>query len=204
MIHSARLKFDIRTYWHAGTGRGRGGTVDAVTYKDADGLPRLPGRTVKGLVRDAVAQAEELNWFAEDGELKDLSPGITDRLFGKASEEQGKSEPGGLRFSDAVLPEDVRRWFRGNPKERGLISGLYRTHFATAVNDKGSAVDQTLRGIEVTVPVTLYATVSLVPDAGDLGPWTKVLERALPLIHAVGAHRTRGFGRVCVSLELDP
>lgn len=194
MTSSARLHFDISTYWHAGTGRGRGGVVDAVTYKDIDGLPRLPGRTVKGLVRDAVAQAEALGW-------PNMTAGITDRLFGRASEIHGESTPGLLRFSDALLPEEIRSHLC---RRRELIPGLYRTHFSTAIDANGSALEHTLRGIEVTVPLQLCATVSLVPDGGEEpGRWFEILATALPLIQAVGAHRTRGFGRVRVTLEAD-
>ena len=48
------LTFTLLSYWHAGTGAGRGGDADAVVQRDDDGLPYLPGKSVKGLIRDAV------------------------------------------------------------------------------------------------------------------------------------------------------
>ena len=51
---SYRLKIDIQSYWHPSTGRGQGSDVDALAHRDKDGIPCLPGRTIKGLLRDAV------------------------------------------------------------------------------------------------------------------------------------------------------
>jgi hypothetical protein len=89
-----------------------------------------------------------------------------------------------------------------------LVQGLYRSHFSTSIDHaSGTAEEQTLRGIELAVPLTLYAAV--LPVAGarhtDLqDSWPDLVRQALPLIQAVGAHRSRGLGRATMTLEDAP
>ena len=75
-------------------------------------------------------------------------------------------------------------------------------HSTAIDHGTGVATNKSLRGIEVVIPLTLYATLNEVPSAKFKIPnWHKLLEPALPLIQAVGAHRSRGLGRAVVSLE---
>ncbi|MEJ2682664.1 MAG: RAMP superfamily CRISPR-associated protein [Gammaproteobacteria bacterium] len=50
------LKITFLDYWHAGGSHGQGFHTQATVARDHDGLPYLPGRTLKGLLRDAVSQ----------------------------------------------------------------------------------------------------------------------------------------------------
>jgi hypothetical protein len=217
---AATLQIDIRTYWHPGTGRGSGYHLDALTHTGADGLPRLPGRTLKGLLRDALYRAERWGWPA-------VPAGTTRCLFGSRTggtetadsasattsdreppTDENLSTPGLLRVSDATLPEDVAAWLTTDDG-RKLVPGLYREHFSTRVEvGTGVAQGRSLRGMRVVVPLELSARIAEVPgpfhaeedrellaklQAG--GHWKAILETVFPLIPAVGAHRTRGFGR---------
>lgn len=47
-----RLKF--YSEWHCGSGLGAGADVDALVVKDKNKLPYVPGKTIKGLIREAV------------------------------------------------------------------------------------------------------------------------------------------------------
>lgn len=204
-----RLCINIQGYWHPGTGRGKGSQLDAVTHRGADGLPRLPGRTLRGLVRDAVHRWEHFGGYGEV-----LDPPVCDQLFGPYAPAEGDAEdqadmgqtwPGLLRFSDAQLPAADRRAITGHPERAALIAGLYRSHFSTRIEHKtGTADENTLRGIELVVPLTLYADIDLVATARyrDLETrWPGLLDAALPLVRAVGAHRSRGLGRATLTLE---
>lgn len=185
------LKIDIMSFWHAGTGRNAGHYVDAVAHTDRFGLPCLPGRTLKGVVRDAV-------WHLE--QWGHVNPGTSVTLFGSESEGQSALEtvPGLLMFSDAELPADVRAYLALDSNAE-LRRRLFSELFATKIDhSSGTAADQSLRGIEVVVPLCLSATVEARNGAAD---WRGTLTRALPLIRAVGAHRTRGLGRVAITLQ---
>jgi len=189
---SYQLKIDIQSYWHPGTGSGRGSDVDAVTHRDAQGLPLLPGKTLKGILRDAVSRWEQFTKTSN-------APSLAEQLFGAGADADEKWL-GSVRVSDAVLADDVRYYLLEDKK---LVTGLYRNIHATAIeHDTGTAVNKSLRGIEVIVPLTLYATLDEVPNAPHkVANWQKTIEQSLGLIQAVGAHRTRGLGRAVVTLE---
>jgi hypothetical protein len=187
------LRVDIRSYWHPGTGRGSGFHLDAVTHEGADGLPRLPGRTLKGLLRDAMYRAENWKWKA-------VPAGSTERLFGPRGVDGAETDFGLLRISDATLPVEVAGYLTATKAGRELISGLYREHFSTAIQSgTGVAQSRSLRGMRVVVPLMLEAEIGTVPGVEDVPGWHSCLTAVLPLINAVGAHRSRGFGRAVLS-----
>ena len=215
------LIINIRSYWHPGTGRGSGFHLDALTHTGADGLPRLPGRHLKGLLRDALYRAETWQW-------PDAPAGITEALFGSrpierndaTAEESAEdaterntpnrpdddnlSTPGLLRVSDATLPTEVAKWLASDDG-KPYAAGLYREHFGTAIDERsGVAKERSLRGMQVIVPLELTAIVREVPGVKtviNVADWKKTLAAVFPLIPAVGAHRTRGFGRACLSWQ---
>ena len=55
-----KYKVIFFTDWHCGSGLAAGADVDALVIKDSDGLPYIPGKTMKGLLREA---AEEIVSF---------------------------------------------------------------------------------------------------------------------------------------------
>ncbi len=200
---SCKLHFAIQSYWHPGTGRGAGSDLDAVTHRDSSGLPVLPGRSVKGLLRDAVAHAAALGWYG--------GADPSHALFGWRPLKEGDKRPegtvaaGSVRTSDATLPGDLAEYLAGSEKARELIPGLFRSHFGTAVDARsGTALEKSLRGMEVIVPLQLRADIA--PISGHPVPddWRDLVRTALPLLRCLGAHRNRGLGRVRVSLEAYP
>ena len=197
-MNTMRLIVDLKSYWHAGGGRGAGMVLDAVVHRDSRGLPVLPGRHLKGLLRDAVDRAESWGWEGFD----DLS----DALFGEASENRDNADsppaPASLRIGDAALPAALADWLAATEEGRGLRQELFRGIYATAVeHDTGTAADHSLRGMEVTIPLRLEATISEVPGRNLPDGWRDRLKEALHLVDAVGACRTRGLGRARLSLE---
>lgn len=193
------LHFDIHSFWHPGTGRGAGSALDSLVHRDSNGLPVLPGRTVKGLLRDAVYKAARLNWYEGDDP--------TNSLFGqrpdaqKKEQPQNDNKPGTLRVSDACLPEDLTGYLLSE-NGRDLVPGLYRSLFATAIDHESStAKDKSLRGYEVIIPLGLIARVDEVLDGHAPTDWQDKLCMALPLLRGLGSHRNRGLGRVLVTLE---
>ncbi|MEA5446011.1 RAMP superfamily CRISPR-associated protein [Gammaproteobacteria bacterium AB-CW1] len=195
------LNLDIRHYWHPGAGEGMGAYADAAAWRASDGLPAIPGRQLKGLLRDAVAQAGDYGW---------CEPDMAARLFGRRTEEDKADQPatgpatGCLRVSDARLPEAERAWLAG-PEGQGLRPHLFRTLYSTAIDGKtGTARDHSLRGIEVVVPMQLQAVIQTLPEQGAVPQdWQALIEQVLPLITAVGGWRSRGLGRVVLSLDAD-
>lgn len=195
-MNVATLVIDIQSYWHPGTGRGSGFHLDAVVHTGPDGLPRLPGRTLKGLLRDAVHRAEQWGW-------SNTPSGSTEALFGTLGRDGQPTRPGLLRVSDATLPDGVAAYL-ATEAGKPLIPGLYREHFSTAINaDTGVAASRSLRGMQVVVPVMLEALVTEIPGIVAVPDWQTCLAGVFPLVTAVGAQRTRGFGRAHLSWKKE-
>jgi CRISPR/Cas system CSM-associated protein Csm3 (group 7 of RAMP superfamily) len=183
---TATITIELLSYWHIGSGQSRGGEADALVLKDVHGLPYVPGRTLKGLFREAVQTLEDLS------EKENVLADITQKLFGgsaKEGAERGAKE-GQLIFEDARLPEDVHAWLaqKVNTSQRLQLFDL----FSQTALTEGQAKDKALRMIEVCVPIKLKAKVATEQDTQN---WFPILERAAGLIRSLGSHRRRGLGR---------
>lgn len=209
----AALQLHFAHYWHAGSGTGSGYHLDALCLRDADGLPMLPGRQLKGVLRHALHRAQAWGWLAD----LPLPDGPADchetLLFGSRSQSEHRSAtlPGMLRVDSAHLPRAERDWLAA-PGREALREGLFGELFSTAINEHGSAQRYSLRGIEVCLPVTLHAGLDLTLTAAHADHraqqnaylvtatgWA-ALRAALPLVDALGAQRSRGLGEVRLTL----
>lgn len=195
----ATLRFELHTFWHRGSGRGDGALADAVVLRSRAGLPYLPGRTIKGLIRAAaqvaadhgvgVDQATIEAWFGSA--VVALDPDSRDR---ELEEARYQTRSGRLRFDDATLGQAWQRWARGaDAHGRDLF---VRTFASTALGEDGIADDKTLRSVEIAVPMTLHGRLDGLAE-GD----AERLRALLPLVRSLGSKRNRGLGRVTVTLE---
>lgn len=190
-MKKAELIFKIHSYWHAGTGSGEGANLDALVVKSPAGLPYLPGKTVKGLLREAMQTAEECGQVAK---------GVTEVLFGTTPTDppqktRFETVAGTLSFENATLGKDMEEWAKVNACK---LSGLYAQLSSTRIEESGIAKDKSLRRIEVSVPLELTASVSS-SKRGD--EWFQALQLAAPLVRGLGAHRSRGMGRVTLEVK---
>ena len=105
------LTVQLHDTWHVGVGKAQGRYLDSAADRDADGLPYVPGRTLKGLLRDAGASLEAWgHWPA----------GTVTRLFGSVSQREGEASKAGLiRVADARLPSDLRAWLASDAPDAG-------------------------------------------------------------------------------------
>jgi CRISPR/Cas system CSM-associated protein Csm3 (group 7 of RAMP superfamily) len=126
-----KIAIEFFTYWHCGSGSSGGSRVDALVAKDANGLPYIAGKTIKGHIRE---MAESLN----DKEFINL-------CFGSSEEREGK-----CYFSNAIIEEKI---------DKNLVSYLFTTISSTKIDNNGLAIDGSLREIEVVVPLKLFATI---------------------------------------------
>lgn len=211
MQDTVKIKIDFQGFWHVGSGRSSGHHLDAICLKDNFGLPFVSGKQLKGLLRHAVRRAESWGWY-QDLKFEGQIQNFEELLFGSQSQLEGRYATfAGMLFVDnAQLSESEYQWLQHN-KQAALREHLYQELYSTAIDENtGTAVEHSLRGIEVTLPVQLFASLQLQVTALDetlstqqseflkRQPWL-VIERALPLIDAIGAHRSRGLGEAIVS-----
>lgn len=182
------ITIGIESYWHTSSGQGIKGDLDSMVVRDDNNLPYIPGRTIKGLLRDACYQAETFGQVQE---------GTTDILFGSRTTETGESSiPGTLLFSSANLPDEERDFFAHNPEH---AEQLYDSLASTKIDEDGLADNKKLRIAEVTIPMTLHAKATLLPGTPEHAKDT--LAKSAPLIRALGTSRSRGFGRCTITIK---
>ena len=189
------IKIELSAYWHAGSGTGQGARADALIIRDPDGLPYLPGRTLKGLLREGVQLA------ADAGHVTAETP---DLLFGQATTpttatEEQPHKQGRITIENALLTPALRTWAR--PHSQEFKQGFTNYASATSVTDEGLARKHSLRVIELATPLTLTAKGTI----NDENPQLRTaLELGARLVKRLGSHRSRGLGRCTVSVTWEP
>ncbi|MCU0325446.1 MAG: RAMP superfamily CRISPR-associated protein [Spirosomaceae bacterium] len=160
--------------WHIGSGLAGGAEADAIVLKDKSNLPYIPGKTLKGLLKDAFYDINE----AKNGKFdKDIS-----ELFGVVE----RGELPTVHFSNAELDEITKTQII---KEK-LSDYLYRNIASTAINKNGVAESQSLRVMEVTIPLSLVGRITFQNEK-----FKESIELALKWVRHVGVNRNRGLGR---------
>jgi CRISPR/Cas system CSM-associated protein Csm3 (group 7 of RAMP superfamily) len=171
-----KYKVEFFTDWHCGSGLSSGADLDLLVIKDKDKLPFISGKTIKGLVREAV---EEIQGFSKSN--LDISV-----VFGSE-----KDEKGDCFFTNAALEKSLKEVI----KENNLQDYMYRSIASTAINNKGIAVKHSLRKMEVTVPCELKGEILDVPDN-----FADLMEKGLKFIKRLGQNRNRGLGRCQITI----
>lgn len=181
-----RLKYQIKMLsdWHIGSGLDSATDADALVLKDNENLPYIPGKTIKGLIKDALEDMVELDEASGDALI---------RIFGKlkmeinpGEQEQQISFPGSAFFSNAKLSETDAKEIKNN----NLSSFLYRNIASTAIGENGIAKDKSLRVTQVTNPLVLEGSISGLNDEDH-----ELLSQAMLLVRRLGVNRNRGLGR---------
>lgn len=185
------LQFDIQSYWHIGSGEEGGAYADALALKDNQGLPYLPGRSIKGLLREAMTLACHNGWFGDNSE-SETHP-VIKHLFG--SEGNDQFTQGKISVGSATFSLEEKQYFANTPT---AIKHLYQVQHSTAIDhDSGVAKSTSLRSMEVVIPMTLSVNVMIDGDEMD----SKRIIDILPLITHLGAKRHRGLGQVIVTTQ---
>ena len=174
-----KIQVELLDYWHVGSGHGRGTHLDAIVDRDSDNLPYVPGKMLKGLLRNAAHCLVQWGHFDAEA-LKNM--------FGS------EILAGVLSVSDARLPEEVAAHLAGDEQSH-LREQLFAEHFSTAIEQEGSAKDESLRGIELVIPCKLFAELEIPVDVPQ-----ELIKQVLSLVRSLGAHRTRGLGRCILSV----
>jgi Uncharacterized protein predicted to be involved in DNA repair (RAMP superfamily) len=186
-----KLKYQIQMLsdWHIGSGLDSATDADALVLKNDLNQPYIPGKTMKGLIKDAVqdmvdfGQAEEEALIRIFGKLeKQVNPKVKDSQI---------SFSGTAYFSNAILPEADSVEINSN----NLSGFLYRNISSTAIKENGVALDKSLRVTQVTTPVLLVGCISEL-NKEDY----KLLTEAIALIRKLGVNRNRGLGRCKISV----
>lgn len=177
-----KINYTIQFFddWHCGSGLAAGADIDTLVIKDKDNLPFVPGKTVKGLIKEAV---DDINQFS----IEKIDIQKINKAFGYF-ENADNLDKGDLFFSNAVLPESQRKTITQNNASKFL----YRTIASTAIDEDGIAVEHSLRKMEVTVPCTVNGSIIAEKIDDDI---EKIICKSFNYIKRLGQNRNRGLGR---------
>lgn len=174
-----KYKLQFSDYWHLGSGLSSGAKLDSTVVKDNDGIAYAPAKTIKGLAREMAEHLGDCNFV---NRCFGSSSDDTDRCF----DEEAKNRQGICYFGNAVFTDEEHKQIRTNK----LQDNLYDTIASTQIKD-GIAVDNSLREIEVVIPIVLYGEILDVPSQDDYDN----LVKSLKMIKRMGLNRNRGLGR---------
>lgn len=149
------MKYSITflDYWHLGSGLSAGSRLDNTVVKDDNGIAFVPGKTIKGLLREMAEIVD--NEFAS-------------KHFGTEGTSQGL-----CYFSNASSDESTKQEISKN----NLQHYLYDTISSTKIGENGIADNGSLREIEVVVPLTLYGEIEHCEDEETMSKVMKMVKR---------------------------
>lgn len=178
------LKIQFFSPWHCGSGLSAGADADSLVIKDSHGVPFIPGKTIKGLVREAVEDYVSLT-------------GINlpiEKAFGVEASQKGSNSPqqGYLFFTNAELSKQEIQAITSSQAQEYL----YINKVETAIGKNGITKEHSLRTMETTIPCCLHAQIMHVDEE-----LAKVMEPALGFIKHMGTKRNRGLGRCLFTIE---
>lgn len=177
-MKNIRYKIEFFSRWHCGSGLSAGSDVDALVVKDKNGMPFIPGKTLKGLIREAME--DYLTLSGKDNEYE-----VSVRTMLGTLDEKNLAK-GTAFFSNAALSKnEYDEIVRCNAQEF-----IFKSVSSTAIGKDGVADDHSLRRTQVVVPCTLEAEILNIPDN-----LVFATEASLSMIKRIGLDRNRGLGR---------
>ena len=197
-------KYEIQFYneWHCGSGLAAGADLDALVIKDRQHLPFIPGKTIKGLVREAVEDYYTFNntEYSEDfikyfGNSKDKDNRKVDDNNSKDDFDKKRDDNidairfGSLYFSNAELPDIEKKELTNHHAQ----DYMYTSIASTKIDENGTASKTSLRKMEITIPCKLEFYIHSEEEISN--DFLEVINKSVGLIKRIGQNRNRGLGR---------
>lgn len=180
----ATIKYTItfHTDWHCGSGLAAGADLDALVVKDDNGMPFVPGKTVKGLIREATFDYLNLSQKFNNETFIEAFGETPNKGEGPEKMEKGK-----MFFGNATIDADTYEQLVNAKAQRFL----FRKKTSTSIDDDGTAKEHSLRSMQTTVAMELCGEIIDVPE----GEIKDAIETAMGFIKCMGQGRNRGLGR---------
>lgn len=185
MNHKITYQIEFFNYWHAGSGLSGSTYADDIVNKTENELPFIPGKTIKGLLRDA---ADNINYFNKEM----VSDEFIKNIFGARADEGNTNylEEGKAFFSNAGLSKTLSKEII----KASFANELYTVISSTKIDENGQAIKSSLRQMEVTIPLTLYGNIE------NAGQYEKEFDYCFGWIKQIGQNRNRGLGKCKFSI----
>jgi len=176
-----KYKIELLSEWHVGSGLDSGSDADALVLKDENNLPYIPGKTIKGLLRDSLSEILDVGQIPKNE---------IEAIFGLEAEDYN-TERKKAYFSNAELSTIEK-----NEITKALAAHLYKNIASTKIEKKtGVAARNSLRTMEVCIPLTLEGVIET-----EVENATEIFVKAMKWTRYLGVNRNRGLGRCKFSI----
>lgn len=185
--------------WNCGSGLTAGSDKGDLVIKTKDNLPFIPGKTLKGLLKEAANEIALLDGieskdfiekvFGEDKDGNDSDPKKGECHFGNADIDEATYQQL-VNLAADLYPDKSSTEKHPANRLAKLASHLYQDITSTALNKNGLAEEHSLRRIETTVPITLHAKIRFIDQC-----YKADMDKCLKWVKRMGQNRTRGMGR---------
>lgn len=182
-------QIEFYSYWHVGSGLSGSTYADSIVQKNNDNLPFIPGKTIKGLLRDAATILNKL-------EDSIITIEFIKDVFGEHPKVNNEHIEGKAFFSNAGLSQ----YLSEKIIHQNISDTLYYVISSTKIDDKGQAQSQSLRQLEVTIPINLYGIINNFPIKDG---YEQQLIYCFNWVRQLGLNRNRGLGRCQFSIKND-
>ncbi|MGN0916177.1 MAG: RAMP superfamily CRISPR-associated protein [Succinivibrio sp.] len=196
-----RIVIKFLSEWQVSSGVGDGYLADNKISRDSKGYPFIPGRAVKGALREGA------NLIANCNGRSDLKR-INEIIFGTGSREDKANLPGLIRVSEARLNEDLTCYL-DNLEEQARQDSLkdmisHRTE--TKLGDDKQVVDRSLRRLECGIPELEFESDIEIASSEKLpDEWLeRYLNAVCAAVKSIGGGRARGLGKCKLSIKGTP
>jgi len=181
------LKF--KSDFHFGSGAGIPGVIDCGLKYNSNGVPEISGKTIKGILRDAVENVVL---------IKSSKLPIVDEIFGKEGESNTK-----FRFSTPALEKKYEREIL---KSKGVQKSISGVEFHNRINRKSHIAETGALFSRETGPGSFEyrGTISQIKECSnkkDLNKYLYFLICGIRFVTHIGGNRRRGKGLARFEIE---
>lgn len=190
------LIIEFLTEWQVSSGIGDGYIADNKLARDNEGFLYIPGRAVKGALREGATLLSRLNG------RKDLVT-LLETVFGTESQADKTNQSGCIRVGNAHLDSNFRNYLNGqDPKlKKGTLADLITHRAQTKLTSNKQVAEGSLRKMECAIPFIQLETDidisscvikdKIVSDAY----LEEYLMAVCAAVKSIGGDRARGLGK---------
>ncbi len=196
------VKICFKSDWHIGTGAGLPGIADNLQIRDRDGFPFIPGRSLRGVMRDAHRELHKLDHIRQD---IDMSPEYVWGTF-KHEQQDSVSEAGIWQISNGEINPVLRQSIMVLPvnERKTILNEFTYTASRIALDENHRVKEHHLGFIEVGRKGLEFTFTVSRRDGRELSDGERRLLRLILLyVRHIGGTRRRGKGLAELYLEKD-
>lgn len=145
MLRKIVIKF--LSEWQVSSGIGDGYLADNKISRDSDGFPYIPGRAVKGALREGA------NLLARCEDREDLKK-VSEIIFGTASQDDKVNQAGIIRVGGAHLDKGLTSLLNSieSDAKQDALKDMISYRSETKLKEDKQVVDGSLRRLECGIP----------------------------------------------------